>query len=149
MDVEHIKDGLLEAIEDAGVTLATVAAYSTRNLNESGEVVVIKPAALLVYGGSPLAARNIYWTLYDDPSQWEVLIVAEDLAGGDAASASAIAIVDALKKKLGGLKLNAASGRGLVRLDGIAPRPEFFAAGVAVYSLLLTIESDFQSTPEA
>jgi hypothetical protein len=145
MDIEHIKDGLLAAIAASGVTLSTIAPLSTRDLTESGEIVVIKPAALVVYAGSPLGSRNIIGTLYDDPSRWEVLIVAEDLAGGDEPSASALAIIDALKKKLGGLKLTAASGRGIVKLDGI--EPVSFTAAAAAYSMLLVFESDFQTTP--
>lgn len=147
MDIVDTKTALLAAINAAGLTLATVAAFSTRHINdESGDIVVIKPAALLVYGGSTYTPHNVPSTFYDDPQQWEIVIVTEDLSGGDNPSAQALAIIDALKKKMGGLKLTAGAARGFVKLTGTeALLP--WQNGLAKYSILLTVETDFVSAP--
>jgi hypothetical protein len=146
MKVSEIQTGLLAAIAGAGLTLKTLRGLSTRDIREkSGDVVVIAPAVLVVYTGSAVSARNLTNTLYSDPSQWEVLVVAEDLSGGTKPAEAALAMIDVLLLKLGGLNLTAASGRGNVELTAI--EPVRFENGLAQYVILLTVESDFQTAP--
>lgn len=146
MKVADIQAGLLAAIQASGLTLKTLRGLSTRDIKEqSGDVVVIAPAVLVVYAGSEVSARNLTSTLYSDPSQWDVLVVAEDLSGGAKPAEAALAMIDTLLAKLGGLKLTAASGRGNVELTRI--EPVRFENGLAQYAILLTVESDFQTAP--
>lgn len=146
MTREDIKTALLAAIDGAGLSLATVAAFSTRDIgSESGDIVVVKPAALVIYQGSSFSGRNLPNTLYQDLGTWDVLVVTEELAGGDKPHEAALSILDGLIDTLGGLKITGPSGRAMVKIIGVEPgeaRP-----GLATYSLVLEIDADLFTHP--
>ncbi len=145
MSLRTIEEGLIAAISDAGLGLDTVRGLSTADLNEqTGDLVVIPSAALVVFAGSEMSSRDLGGLTYEDEGAWQVVVVTEDLSGNEGARRSAYDIVDAMKDVLAGLKIGEGGDRTHITLSGVEVVQ--VTSGRAVYSLTLEASGHFQKT---
>ncbi len=145
MSLRVIEDGLIKAIADAELGLDTVRGLSTADLNEqTGEVLVLPSAALVVFGGSGLESKDLGGLTYDDQGTWQVIVVTEDLSGNEGARTEAYDVIDQLKQVLAGLKITTGGVKAHVTLAGVEVIE--VTAGKAVYSLSISVAAHFQKT---
>lgn len=139
----EISDGILAAINAVGLGFKTVRPVSTSDF-EQDSIIVVPPAALLMYNGSELASANAPGTTYTWQSRWLLFVVNEDLAGGDKPSRGAYGFLDQLKNTLAGIDVAGASGKARVLLAG----EDFqdISGGKVAYSMALTARTHFQKT---
>ena len=143
MTLNEIEDGIIAAITAAGLGLTTVRALSTRDIEKTtGDLMVIPPAALVAFGGSELEVRDVPGRTYQWHTQWEVIVVTEDLSGDEAASAAAYAMLDGLKQALAAIDIAGTGGKAHLFLEG--EEWQKVESGQAVYALSLRADSFFQ-----
>lgn len=139
ISISEIGDGIVDAIATAALGFTTLRLFESRDLDDaSGEVIVLPPAALVLYESSNFSPQNVNGTLYDDVQTWTVFCRFEHLGGHAGARAAGLAALEGLKKALASIDVtntNAAKAR----LTLLAIEPAGAEAGKVDY--VLTIEA--------
>ena len=142
MTITEISDGLVAAINAAGLSLTTVRAIASRDFSDDGDFIVLPPAALVTFDGSDLSSGDLQSRTYRWTSRWLIFVVAEDLSGTDKAARGAYGFLDGLKQALGGIDIAGASGKARIVLNN--EQLQDVVAGKVVYSLAVTADTHFQ-----
>lgn len=135
-------DGLKALVVAAAVPGLAVKTLSSSDVQTDGELRLAPPAAAIYLESGALQASSIDGLTYADEPRWGVLIVAQDLGGGDAPAKAAYAILDALRTALAGKVISEGATRAKVFLEGYDTVT--VGAGRAVLRLGLRLDTYFQ-----
>jgi len=149
MKLAEIENAILEAIRGSFTYLRTCEVASARDFDAEGNLIVIPPAVLVMYGGAEGLAKDVRGLSYQANPRWVLLAAASNLRGaleekqGDAASGDkgVYDILDDLRALLAGklLSFSGTSGLCVWRTEEIA---QFDAAGT-VFAATYEVKTTF------
>ncbi len=143
MTIEEISDGLVKLIVDAELGAATVRALSSSDIEEqSGVLLTLPPALLVMFDGSLLESSDLPGRTYAWTSRWRVIVVAEDLSGGAEPARGAYRLLDELMKIAAGADVVGAEGKARLFLE--SQQIEDAEPGRVAYSMTVRAETHFQ-----
>lgn len=142
MTVAAMLDGLMALAAGAGVAGLAVKALSSQDATTDGELRLAPPAAAVYLESGVMQAASADGFTYADEPRWGVLIVAQDLGGGDAPAKAGYAILDALRGHMAGKVIGSGAARAKVFVEGYDTVT--VGAGRAVLRLGLRLDTHFQ-----
>lgn len=138
-DIDAGLQALLAAALPAGTT---VRAFTSRDLDRDGNLLILPPTAAVVFQGLPFSTRDIQSRTYDAPSEWSVVVVARDLSEPGAGRLDAYDLLQASMDALAGVDVVAGSERARIAL--LSVEAVAFGEGKAAYSLTVQVGALYQ-----